>query len=123
MKKPTHRQRQVLNLIRDFIAEFNRSPTFREISTLMGATSPGAATDMVRKLEAHGFISRDRLKHRSIQLVEPDASIDKDTEFDRLISWRDFSKIRLDAILALQSQMPEPWRTKVCNILANGTAG
>ncbi len=126
MRGLTARQAQVLALIENFIEQNGYPPTNREVCVLMDATSPHSSTDMLKALEKNGCIKRTPGLARSLVVVAKD---DGDDEFDRmsrqideLTNSRDFYRIRMQAIEGLQSELPEPWRTLVCNVLANGKA-
>lgn|SRR3990167_3239414 len=123
----TSRQADLLAFIRRSIEDKGFPPTFREIMLEMGMKSYNAVTDKFVALEKKGYIKRTLSKARAITLID-DELPDDDTEFDKLsdkISTLEnqvsFYVTRADALQQLQSSMPEPWRTKVCNILANGT--
>ncbi|EOL8938667.1 LexA family transcriptional regulator [Cronobacter dublinensis] len=62
----TARQQEVLNMLADFQRRNGYSPTQKEVAQLMGAASPNAATDMLRKLEKKGAISVSRGVARGI---------------------------------------------------------
>ncbi|EGT4305872.1 LexA family transcriptional regulator [Cronobacter sakazakii] len=55
----TVRQQEVLALLKGFIREHGYPPTQKEVASLMGATSPNAAGDMLRSLQRRGAISID----------------------------------------------------------------
>lgn len=55
----TVRQQEVLALLKGFIKEHGYPPTQKEVASLMGATSPNAAGDMLRSLQRRGAISVD----------------------------------------------------------------
>ncbi|ELY5784472.1 LexA family transcriptional regulator [Cronobacter sakazakii] len=64
----TARQQEVLNMLADFQRRNGYPPTQKEVAQLMGAASPNAATDMLRKLEKKGAISVSRGVARGITL-------------------------------------------------------
>ncbi|XES82657.1 SOS-response repressor and protease LexA [Franconibacter pulveris] len=53
----TVRQQEVLALLKGFIKEHGYPPTQKEVASLMGATSPNAAGDMLRSLQQRGAIT------------------------------------------------------------------
>ncbi|EOV8964967.1 LexA family transcriptional regulator [Cronobacter turicensis] len=53
----TVRQQEVLDLLADFQRRNGYPPTQKEVAQLMGAASPNAAADMLRKLEKKEAIS------------------------------------------------------------------
>ena len=44
------------------------------------------------------------------------------TEVDRLHRRIDFYVCRMEALSALQAKLPEPYRTALCDVLANGSS-
>lgn len=62
----TARQQEVLDMLADFQRRNGYPPTQKEVAQLMGAASPNAATDMLRKLEKerrHIVIKGPRPRH------------------------------------------------------------
>lgn len=57
MKNLTARQQEVLSLIVAFQKQHGIPPTQKEVADLMGASSPNAATDMLRALQRKGVIT------------------------------------------------------------------
>lgn len=70
MKKLTARQQEVLNVIRDFIEEYNMPPTRVEIAEIMGFRSPNAAEDHLKALLNKGAIEMFANSSRGIRIVE-----------------------------------------------------
>ncbi|EPR9128400.1 LexA family transcriptional regulator [Cronobacter malonaticus] len=64
----TARQQEVLDMLADFQRRNGYPPTQKEVAQLMGAASPNAATDMLRKLEKKGAISVSRGVARGITI-------------------------------------------------------
>ncbi|PPY26445.1 LexA family transcriptional regulator [Cronobacter sakazakii] len=64
----TARQQEVLNMLADYQRRNGYPPTQKEVAQLMGAASPNAATDMLRKLEKKGAISVSRGIARGITI-------------------------------------------------------
>ncbi|EPC8954929.1 LexA family transcriptional regulator [Cronobacter sakazakii] len=64
----TARQQEVLNMLADFQRRNGYPPTQKEVAQLMGAASPNAATDMLRKLEKKGAISLSKGVARGITI-------------------------------------------------------
>ena len=65
----TPRQRVVLDVIRQYVAEYGRPPTHREIGDAMGVRSTNGVHDHLLGLERKGFIRIDSMKTRGIVLV------------------------------------------------------
>jgi repressor LexA len=66
----TPRQRQILDLIRDFIAENGMPPTRVEIAAALGFKSPNAAEEHLRALERKGVLELLPGASRGIQLKD-----------------------------------------------------
>ncbi|HDK7288498.1 TPA: LexA family transcriptional regulator [Cronobacter sakazakii] len=64
----TVRQQEVLDMLADFQRRNGYPPTQKEVAQLMGAASPNAATDMLRKLEKKGAISLSKGVARGITI-------------------------------------------------------
>ncbi|EJO9548861.1 LexA family protein [Cronobacter sakazakii] len=64
----TARQQEVLDMLADFQRRNGYPPTQKEVAQLMGAASPNAATDMLRKLEKKGAISLSKGVARGITI-------------------------------------------------------
>ncbi|NUK09495.1 MarR family transcriptional regulator [Streptomyces lunaelactis] len=65
----TDRQRRILALIRDHIAETGDAPSVREIGAAVGLSSSGSVVYQLRRLEQAGFLSRDRYRARSVSVT------------------------------------------------------
>ncbi|EKY1998592.1 LexA family transcriptional regulator [Cronobacter sakazakii] len=55
-------------MLADFQKQYGYPPTQKEVAQLMGAASPNAATDMLRKLEKKGAISLSKGVARGITI-------------------------------------------------------
>lgn len=66
----TARQTEVLDFIRDFIAQYGYSPSMRDIAEGIGFALKGAQ-DHVTALERKGAIERDKGVARSIRIASP----------------------------------------------------
>jgi repressor LexA len=67
----TARQQEILNLIRDAVAERGSPPTRAEIAEAFGFRSPNAAESHLRALARKGAIVLDEGRARGIRLAEP----------------------------------------------------
>lgn len=67
----TPRQREIYEWIREFIAEYQYPPTFREIGAAFGIASLEGVSCNLKALEKKGWIKRDHNAARSIQIVKP----------------------------------------------------
>lgn len=70
MEGLTKRQQQVLDMIRDFIDEYNVPPTRVEIAEVMGFRSANAAEDHLKALLRKGAIEMYAGSSRGIRIVE-----------------------------------------------------
>jgi repressor LexA len=73
MEKLTRRQQEVLDVIRDFIEEYNMPPTRAEIAEIMGFRSINAAEDHLKALINKGAIEIFANASRGIRIIEPEA--------------------------------------------------
>ena len=69
LAKLTRRQAQVLEYIKAHLVRYQRTPTTAQIGAALGITTPRGAWCHVRALERAGYITLERGKHASIQLV------------------------------------------------------
>ncbi len=67
MQRLTARQQQVLEYIRNSIAERGYPPTLREIGAHMGIRSTNGVNDHLRALERKGYLTREDMKSRAIK--------------------------------------------------------
>jgi repressor LexA len=68
----TRRQREVLDVIRDFINERGYSPSLEEIGAQLGLSSVATVHKHVSLLVEKGFVQRTWNQNRSIELAESD---------------------------------------------------
>jgi repressor LexA len=66
----THRQAEILELIRSYVAEEGCPPTRAEIAGILGFRSPNAAEDHLRALERKGMIELVPGSSRGIRLLD-----------------------------------------------------
>ncbi len=70
MDQLTPRQKQILDMIQDFIAEFGMPPTRAEIARELGFKSANAAEDHLRALQRKGVLELKPGASRGIQLKD-----------------------------------------------------
>jgi repressor LexA len=70
MQGLTKRQEQTLSYIRQSIEERGYPPTLREIGVHMGIRSTNGVNDHLRALERKGYLRREDMKSRALQLVD-----------------------------------------------------
>jgi repressor LexA len=64
----TSRQRRILEVIRDAVAERGYPPSIREIGEAVGLTSTSSVHSQLEALQRKGFIRRDPTKPRAIEV-------------------------------------------------------
>jgi repressor LexA len=67
----THRQRRVLEVIRDSVDRRGYPPTMREIGQAVGLTSPSSVAHQLTTLERKGFLRRDPNRPRAVEVILP----------------------------------------------------
>jgi repressor LexA len=67
----THRQRCVLEVIRDSVDRRGYPPSMREIGEAVGLTSPSSVAHQLTTLERKGFLRRDPNRPRAIEVILP----------------------------------------------------
>jgi len=70
----TRRQREVLDVIRDFIDRKNYSPSLGEIGVALGLSSVATVHKHVSHLVQKGYVRRSWNQNRSIELVAPEGA-------------------------------------------------
>ncbi len=70
----TKRQREILDLIRDTVANRGYPPSVREIGEAVGLSSPSTVHSHLSSLVQFGYLRRDPSKPRAIEVVEPSVS-------------------------------------------------
>src|SRR3954453_9717469 len=70
----THRQRRVLEGIRDAVERRGYPPSMREIGEAVGLTSPSSVAHQLATLERKGFLRRDPNRPRAIEVILPGES-------------------------------------------------
>jgi repressor LexA len=74
------RQAQILDFIKQEVAEKGYPPTVREIGKAMGLSSPSTVHGHLAKLENKGYIRRDRTKPRAIEVIADTVPDDNDAD-------------------------------------------
>jgi repressor LexA len=68
----TDRQREALDIIRDFIEEEGYPPTVRELADTMGISGPKGAKEYMDILERKGYIERVHQSPRALKIIDLD---------------------------------------------------
>ena len=74
----TKRQKDVLNVIKEFMVKKGYPPTVREIGEALGTTSPATTFTHLNELEDKGYIRKNGSKNRAIELLVENEFIPKD---------------------------------------------
>lgn len=69
MSHLTPKQKSVLDYLRAYIEDHNYAPSYREIAHHLSLKSVATVAEHVETLERKGFLSKDRLEARSIQVT------------------------------------------------------
>lgn len=69
MEPLTKRQREILEYISGFIMESGYAPSYREIANYFEFSSTGTVAEYVSILEEKGYITKDAMEARAIQLT------------------------------------------------------
>lgn len=72
----TDRQRQILEHIRDAVADRGYPPSMREIGEAVGLTSTSSVTHQLRTLQEKGYLRRDPNRPRAMEVVMPEETVD-----------------------------------------------
>ncbi|WP_062207961.1 transcriptional repressor LexA [Demequina oxidasica] len=67
----TERQRQILEHIRDAVADRGYPPSMREIGEAVGLNSTSSVTHQLRTLQEKGYLRRDPNRPRAMEVVMP----------------------------------------------------
>lgn len=78
MEKLTDRQKDILDVIKQFIAKNGFPPTVREIGAKLNLSSSATTHFHLKKLEEKGYIKKDSSKNRTIELLVPNEYIESD---------------------------------------------
>ena len=62
-------QNELLEWIKDYVKEFNHSPSIRQMMTAMGLKSPAPIQSRLKHLQEKGYISWQEGKARTLQLI------------------------------------------------------
>jgi len=68
----TRRQRRILEVIRDALADHGYPPSIREMGLAVGLASSSSVAHQLKALEAKGYLRRDPKRPRAIEVCWPD---------------------------------------------------
>ena len=83
MEKITAKQERVLNELKKYLANKGYPPTVRELCNLTNLSSTATVQVHLDHLEEKGYIKRDRIKNRTIELLVPN---EYDVKNDAVVS-------------------------------------
>lgn len=66
----TEKQKEILEIIKNYIKKEKIPPTVREIAKMAGLTSTSTVQGYINKLEKEGYISKEKGCNRSIRIKE-----------------------------------------------------
>ena len=78
MEKLTSRQNDVLNYVKNYIANHGYPPSVREIGKALGLNSPATIQSHLNALETKGYIKKTSSKYRSLEIVGNNEFINED---------------------------------------------
>jgi len=71
----TERQQRIMEAIRSSLASRGYPPTMREIGDAVGLASPSSVKYQLQVLEEKGYLRRDPISTRAIEIVAPDDDV------------------------------------------------
>ena len=78
MEKLTERQEDILQILKQLMAQNGYPPTVREIGAAANLHSPATIHFHLKKLEEKGYIKKGSSKNRTIELLVPNEFIEKE---------------------------------------------
>ena len=78
MEKLTNRQNEVLDYIKNYIANHGYPPAVREIGKALGLNSPATIQSHITALESKGYVKKTNSKYRSLEIVGTNEYINED---------------------------------------------
>ncbi len=68
----TAKQRQILDFIKQNVSAKGYPPSVREIGQAVGLSSTSSVFSQLNEIERKGYISRDSMKTRAIEITDSD---------------------------------------------------
>lgn len=78
--KLTHRQEEILNYIKKYMAMHNYPPSIREICSAIGLSSPATVFTHLKNLESNGIIKTSSNKSRAIELLVSNEYVERNED-------------------------------------------
>ena len=92
----THRQRKVLEVIRNSIDRRGYPPSMREIGDAVGLASLSSVTHQLNQLELSGYLRRDPNRPRALEiLIDVPSSTEDDGSFESSVTVGDAAMVPL----------------------------
>jgi repressor LexA len=103
------RQRQMLEMIREFSAEYGYPPTIRQIGESVGISSTSVVSYNLSVLQRRGYLSRDRDVSRGLRLVGGAAvAVAEPSEMEFAVSTTPWVTVPILGVIAAGSPIPIP---------------
>jgi len=74
------RQSEILNFIKEFVCDYDYSPSYREIGDALGISSPATIHQHMQTLKTKGYLDLDPNAPRSLQLTDKVMKLGKSIE-------------------------------------------
>jgi repressor LexA len=104
------RQRQMLEYIRSYLAQYDYPPTIREIGTAAGISSTSVVKYNLERLQEKGYIARNKEVSRGLRLLDAPMTRRADSEgAPRLISVPKLGVIAAGLPIAAFGQQEDPF--------------
>lgn len=98
MNNLTVKQNEVLDCIKKYISNHGYPPTVREICKIKNYSSPSTVQKHIDALIEKGFIKKDKIKNRSIELLVNNEYLSKNTVNIPLLNKNDFIELPVSLI-------------------------
>lgn len=98
MKDLTVKQNEILDCIKKYISDHGYPPTVREICKIKNYSSPSTVQKYIDVLIEKGFIRKDKIKNRSIELLVDNEYLNKNTINVPLLNKNDFIELPISLV-------------------------
>lgn len=98
MKDLTVKQNEILDCIKKYISDHGYPPTVREICKIKNYSSPSTVQKYIDVLIEKGFIKKDKIKNRSIELLVDNEYLNKNTINIPLLNKNDFIELPISLV-------------------------
>ncbi len=115
MEKLTSRQKDILQVVKKFIANKGYPPTVREIGQEVDLHSPATTHFHLKQLEEKGYIKKGSGKNRTIEVLVPNEYLQKD---DSVVSVPLLGKVTAGSPIEA-IEMPDEFFTLPSNLIPN----